>query len=90
MSANHRHKRDVLCRCWRASKQEEIAISSAGGVFQSGGTLMTMAGSACVAAFQKHDLLARGEKEKDAIDLMMLNEGNILERFRYNLSRLHP
>ena len=51
---------------------------------------MTMAGSACVAALQKHDSLARGEKEKDAIDLMMLNEGNILERFRYNLSRLHP
>ena len=90
MSASHRHKRDVICRCWRASKQEEIAISSAGRVSQSGGTLMTMAGSACVAAFQKHDSLAGGEKEKDAIDPMMLYEGNILVRFRYNLSRSHP
>ena len=51
---------------------------------------MTMAGSACVAAFQKHDSLAGGKKGKDVIDPMMLNEGNILERFRYNLSILHP
>ena len=42
------------------------------------------------AAFQKHDSLAGGEKEKDAIDPMMLYEGNILVRFRYNLSRSHP
>ena len=59
-------------------------------MLQSGGTLMTMAGSACVAAFQKHNSLAGGEKEKDAMDPMMLYEGNILVRFRYNLSRSHP
>ena len=66
MSASYQRKGDVRCRLrsLESFQAKEIAIRSAGGMFQPNKTLMTMAVNAYAVAFQKHNSLAGGEKEE--------------------------